>query len=233
MPFNITKVLLASLLYPVVNFRRVINAVTLPFFIFTMNWAITLKFGSDSIAITWLGFAIQIIAIAMLLVNCIYLTVSTKPLSLGRKLTCYGRVTVLLAGFTGLLFIGRIIFLALYVMLFNLDKANFQMVDYLAYLLSSAVLFWSIMVIPNYIETGKVNLAQVKRLTAGVKLKLLMLCLIYQLLMYIPIILIGQNGTLIYQLIFIISHYASYSIGCFVVALSFLELKDSRPKYTD
>lgn len=155
---NISKVLLASIMFPIVYFRNVLNAITIPIFIFTCNWVLGAKFGNDYAFLTWFSYLFQFYALSLLLTNCILLVTKKEVPKFFEKQSVYFKCTLLLVGYSIVVFIGKHLLVVLGINVFNLAQSdNFAQVDEIAGFVSSIISFSLFFVIPHYVYSGKIS----------------------------------------------------------------------------
>ena len=162
MLLNISKVLLESIMYPVVHFKALLNAITLPIFIFICNWALGVKFGNDYSFLPWFSYIFQFYAISLLLTNCIWLITKNEVPNFLRIQSVYLKCTVLLIGYSVIAFVAKYLLFVVAINVFDLAESdNFWQLDKIVSFVSSIIVFSLFFVIPYYICTGKIRVVYV------------------------------------------------------------------------
>ena len=159
---NIRKILLASLIYPIVYPRAVLNAVTLPILLLICNWAIAANLGRQYPFFAWLSYALQFYGVSIYLTNCLLLVLKNEKAHFFQHQYIYIKCSLLLMGFTFFLFAVKYYFVMLGINIFAVSGTeNFTLLDEIVQLLTKALLFSFFFVIPHYIYVGEINIKAV------------------------------------------------------------------------
>lgn len=225
---NVSKVLVASTLYPFLYFRKTLNAVTLPFLIFTFNWVLGAKVAESLPNIGWLSVVVQMFALAMLLVNCVALILNHEFDSISDRLKYYVRAFFILAALNvAIFFLSYILVLILINMLSIQGLAQFQIVHSFCDAISSSLLFWLFMIVPNLVSTGKFSVKKVIPLVIGARFKLFLVSIVYQLAKIVPEMITGLTESSLVGYTMVFAMFVIQTIGCFLIAFSFLAIHNT------
>lgn len=208
---NIRKILLASLIYPIVYPRAVLNALTLPIFMLICNWAIATSLGAEDTFWAWFGYVFQFYALSVYLTNCFLLVTTNEVPRFFQHQSVYAKCCLLLTGYTFLIFAVKYYFVMLGLNIFGVSGPEaFSQLDEMMQLLARVLLFNLFFVIPHYIYTGKVSVKVVLRHTRRYFIGLTLIIVIVEMfkiaLDYLvsgaistPVILVASMVLLIFQ----------------------------------
>ncbi|MCG6201975.1 hypothetical protein [Psychromonas antarctica] len=208
---NISKILLASFMFPIVYPRAVLNAVTLPMLMLVCNWALGANWGSKYAFLSWFSYVFQFYAVSVLLTNCISLVTKNEVPNFLEKQFVYAKCSLLLACYTFAVFGVKYCFVMLGLDIFNIAvPSEFTQLDEIAQFTSSVILFSIFFVIPHYIYTGEVVVKEVFRQSRKYIVGLTLIVFIIEIFkttigyMFVgatntPIILLGSMALLMLQ----------------------------------
>ncbi|WP_406610584.1 hypothetical protein [Agarivorans sp. JK6] len=227
----ILKILAASFLYPFLNYKETLNAITIPFLIYTINWAVGFELALQDPLLGWLSLIIQIFALSMLLTNCCFLVMGETPVNAFSGMNLYLRVFALFAVWTIVVTVFQYLLIGVLInVVLVQSQQQTNLVSIICQLMSRSLLFWMALVIPHYIFSGDAKFRNIFHLSKALMLQLVLLAFILQGIRLIVDWLLSMSDFLYINYLAIFWLFFIQIVGGFLLGLSYLAVRDMQPK---
>ena len=221
---NIIKILIASFVFPFLNYRQTLNAITVPLFIYTINWALGYSLAADVAGIGWLSLVIQLFALTMLLINCNAILLGQKQPKLNIDFELYLKVMSFVI--VGCIASYILKYLLIIFVLGSASQESVNTYQVIVQIVSNIALYWAILIVPHYMETGSNSFSKLLSLSRSSMLSFFSVAIGFQVIQYLlktPLYLIGDEAA---SLLNVFVSYFAYVVGSNVIGFFYLQIKN-------
>ncbi|HAS8425415.1 TPA: hypothetical protein I7747_22885 [Vibrio vulnificus] len=225
---NVFKIIITSIAFPFLYARETLNAVTIPLLIFSLNWAVGLSISKQVVEVGFLSYVIQFFAYSMLLTNCIYVVLGRKVPNFGHQSLLYLKVLVLLVICAIASFVVQFVLLAVLVNVIGVsNEADLGGLQLVCEILAQAVVFWAVLIVPHFIKTETSSFKQLFKKCKPHVLSLLFISIGFQLVVYMFKAPFSALESSVFLVIGSLVTLLAHTMGCFVVAFSYLDVESN------